>query len=129
MQKNQIHAAHHSYIMYDQNNNIIPTDNVARFAMTYGYTIDDYIDEDMNDLARELYGDEEKQADNLLDAIYNKAVNKKFGVDGIERKQTWDDIYQVPMFIKINDFASGDAYRYGGHGSNLKPKTLEEDMV
>ena len=44
-------------------------------------------------------------------------------------KNIWDDVYKVPIFIKVDDKASGDAYRYGGHGSNLHPRDLQEDMI
>lgn len=127
-EKNQIHAAHHSYAMYDKNNNIIETDNVQRFLMTYGYTIDDHVD-DSNDLVYELTGDEEKYADSLIGSIYNKNVSENYGIKKISNKQVWDDIVKVPVFIKINHFASGDSYRYAGHGSNMKPRSLQEDMI
>lgn len=126
--KNQIHAAHHSYAMYDQDNNLIETDRVGKFFLAYGYTIDDHID-DNNSMVEELQDDKEDYADQLIKSIYNKNTSKKFGIKGIDSKQFWDDIYKVPIFIKINQFASGDAYRYAGHGSLMNPMTLQQDMV
>jgi len=122
--KNQIHAAHHSYAMYNSQNQLIETDRLGRFLLTYGYTIDDNID-GSNYLVEELSGKDEEYADNLINSIYNKNLAKKTGIKSIDGKQMWDDIYKVPIFIKINKFASGDAYRYAGHGSNMTPKTLE----
>lgn len=127
-QKNQIHAAHNSYAHYDQNGNLVPDTLTERFLLTYGYTIDDKI-ADNNQMVEELTEDQEDAADQLLKTIYNKALKNKYGISGITNKQTWDDIFRVPIFIKINEFAAQDAYRYGGHGSSMVPKTLEEDMM
>jgi hypothetical protein len=127
-QKNEIHAAHHSYAMYDADDNIIENDKIQPYIMTYGYTIDDLISDD-NSLAYELSGDEESYADQLIKSIYNKKVAKTYGIKKMAHKQFWDDIIKVPIFIKIDQFASGDAYRYGGHGSNMTPRTLQEDMI
>ena len=56
-------------------------------------------------------------------------LKNKYGISKINGNQAWDDIFRVPIFIKINEFAAQDAYRYGGHGSSMTPKTLEEDMM
>ena len=127
-QKNQIHAAHHSYATYDSQGNIQETDFIKPYIMTYGYTIDDLVN-DENSLTCELYGDEEQFADQLIESIYNKKVAQSYGLNKMAKKQIWDDIVKVPVFIKVNQFASGDAYRYGGHGSNMTPRTLQEDMI
>lgn len=127
-QKNEIHAAMGSYVQYDDRGNIIQTDKVQPYLMTYGYTIDDNIDSS-NSLAEELYGKSEDAADQLLGLIYNKNMAKKGGYKKMPGKQVWDDIYKVPIFIQVNQFAAQDAYRYAGHGSLMTPKTLEEDMV
>lgn len=127
-QKNQIHAAHHSYATYDSDGNIQETDYIKPYMMTYGYTIDDLVN-DENSLTFELDGDEEQFADQLIESIYNKKVAQSYGLKKMAKKQIWDDIVKVPIFIKVDQFASGDAYRYGGHGSNMTPRTLQEDMV
>ncbi|MDO4465482.1 MAG: hypothetical protein Q4C49_00530 [Bacillota bacterium] len=80
-------------------------------------------------MVRELSGSEEDSAEALLSAIYNKNAAKRTGYKGLPNKQIWDDIFKVPIFIKVNKFASGDSYRYGGHGSNMMPRGLEEDMI
>lgn len=127
-QKNQIHAAHHSYATYDSDGNIQETDYIKPYMMTYGYTIDDLLS-DENTFTFELDGDEEQFADQLIESVYNKKVAQTYGLKKMAKKQVWDDIVKVPVFIKINQFASGDAYRYGGHGSNMTPRTLQEDMI
>lgn len=127
-QKNQIHAAHHSYATYDSDGNIQETDYIKPYMMTYGYTIDDLLS-DENTFTFELDGDEEQFADQLIESVYNKKVAQTYGLKKMAKKQIWDDIVKVPVFIKINQFASGDAYRYGGHGSNMTPRTLQEDMI
>ena len=127
-EKNKIHGAYNSYAHYDQNGNLVPDTLTERFLLTYGYTIDDKI-ADNNSMVEELYDDKEDAADELLKIIYNKNIKSKYGISGITEKQAWDDIYRVPIFIKINEFAAQDAYRYGGHGSNMTPRTLEEDMM
>lgn len=127
-QKNQIHAAHHSYATYDSDGNIQETDYIKPYMMTYGYTIDDLLS-DENTFTFELDGDEEQFADQLIESVYNKKVAQTYGLKKMAKKQMWDDIVKVPVFIKINQFASGDAYRYGGHGSNMTPRTLQEDMI
>lgn len=127
-QKNQIHAAHHSYATYDSQGNIQETDFIKPYMMTYGYTIDDLVN-DENSLTFELDGDEEQFADQLIESIYSKKVAQSYGLKKMAKKQVWDDIIKVPIFIKVDQFASGDAYRYGGHGSNMTPRTLQEDMI
>lgn len=127
-EKNRIHAQYNSYAHYDQNGNLVPDTLTERFILTYGYTIDDKI-ADNNQMVEELTDDQEDAADQLLKTIYNKSVKNKYGISGIKGKQTWDDIFRVPIFIKINEFAAQDAYRYGGHGSNMVPRSLEEDMA
>lgn len=127
-QKNQIHMEMGSYVRYNSDGSIMQTDNVQPYLLTYGYTIDDHIDSD-NKMVRELSGSEEDSAEALLSAIYNKNAAKRTGYKGLPNKQIWDDIFKVPIFIKVNKFASGDSYRYGGHGSNMMPRGLEEDMI
>lgn len=127
-QKNQIHAAHHSYATYDSQGNIQETDFIKPYIMTYGYTIDDLVN-DENSLVFELEGDEEQFADQLIESVYNKKVAQNYGLKKMAKKQRWDDIMKVPIFMKVSQFASGDAYRYGGHGSNMTPRTLQEDMI
>lgn len=127
-QKNEIHAAHHSYAMYDSEGNIRETDKIQPYMMTYGYTIDDLVTDD-NSFTYELTGDEETFADQLINSIYSKKVAQTYGIKKMKNKQAWDDIVKVPVFIKIDQFASGDAYRYGGHGSNMRPRSLQEDMI
>ena len=127
-EKNRIHSAYNSYAHYDQNGNLVPDTLTERFLLTYGYTIDDQI-ADNNQMVSELTNDEEDAADELLKAIYNKGLKNKYGISSINGKQIWDDIFRVPIFIKINEFAAQDAYRYGWHGSSMTPKTLEEDMM
>lgn len=126
--KKAIHARFGSYAQFDAQGNIKPTDNVAKYILTYGYTIDKQIDND-NSMVEELTGKEEDAADLLIEQIYNKHLKNTTGVTGIEGKHIWNDIFKVPIFIKVDDKASGDAYRYGGHGSNLTPKSLQEDML
>ena len=127
-EKNRIHSAYNSYAHYDKNGNLVPDTLTERFLLTYGYTIDDQI-ADNNSMVGELTDDAEDAADELLKTIYNKGLKNKYGISKINGKQAWDDIFRVPIFIKINEFAAQDAYRYGGHGSSMTPKTLEEDMM
>ena len=128
-QKNMIHARCGSYGMYDRNGEIKTNGKTARYLLTYGYTIDDHAEMDNNTMGEELTGQEEKDADLLISQIYNKHLKNTTGISGIREKNIWDDIYKVPIFIKLDDRASMDAYRYGGHGSNMTPRTLEQDMM
>lgn len=126
--KNMIHARFGSYAQFDREGNVKPTRNTARYMVTYGYTIDDHISDD-NRMVEELTGDAEKDADALISQIYNKKLKNATGVGGMGQKNVWDDIFRVPIFIKIDEKASGDAYRYGGNGSSMTPRTLQEDMM
>lgn len=126
--KKSIHARFGSYATFDSQGNIKATDKVAKYLLTYGYTIDDHID-DKNGMVQELSGQDEQDADNLISQIYNKHLKNTTGVSGMASKNFWDDIFKVPIFIKVDEKASGDAYRYGGHGSNLQPRNLQEDML
>lgn len=126
--KNQIHAQFGSYCLYDENDQLVTNTPVERYILTYGYTTDDHI-ADGNTMVEELTDDQEDWADELISQIYNKTTKTKYGVSKIANKQIWDDIFKVPVFIKADKFASGDAYRYGGHGSNMTPRSLEEDMI
>lgn len=126
--KNEIHAALGSFMRYGQDGKIIQTDRVKPYLMTYGYTIDDHIASD-NNMVTELTGEEEDAADALIKSIYNKTTGKKTGYSKMPNKQVWDDIYRVPIFMKVSDFAAHDSYVIGGHGSLLSPRSLETDMV
>ena len=127
--KKHIHARFGSFAYFDNQGNLVNKDNVAKYILTYGYTIDDLVDEKSNSMIQELTGDEEHFADDLISQIYNKHLKNTTGVSGMAHKNIWDDVFKVPIFIKVDDKASGDAYRYGGHGSNLHPRDLQEDMI
>lgn len=127
-QKNMIHARFGSYAYFDKDGSLKTRTDTARYMLTYGYTIDDHIS-DGNQMVQELTDQEESDADALISQIYNKHLKNTTGVSGMGSKNFWDDIFKVPIFIKMDDTASMDSYRYGGHGSNMTPRTLEEDMT
>lgn len=126
-EKNKIHRKHGSPAYYDSNGNITnASGRMEQFLMLHGYTIDDYIDSN-NSFVRELKGDEEDQIDNVINAIY-KGVKKTAGFSKIAGKQKYDDIIQVPVFIKIQDNAAINAATYAGYGSLVDTNTLEQTM-
>lgn len=129
IKKNEIHSKYNSYAQYDQNGNLIPINNTQKYLLTYGYTIDDLVDEDNNYFVTELTGDVEDEISDAINTIYSNKDLKKVGIKGMNHMQGWDDIYKVPIFIKVDDNAAANAYRYAGHGSLLPGRTLSEDMI
>lgn len=126
-EKNNIHMRHGSPAQYDANGNITnASGRMGQFLMLHGYTIDDYVDS-KNSFVRELKGDEEDQIDNVINAIY-KGVKKTSGFSKIDGKQKYDDIIQVPVFIKIQDNAAVNAATYAGYGSLVNTNTLDQTM-
>lgn len=128
--KNHIHAVKGSFAQYDESGKLIhdPNRPCEAYLLTYGYTIDDNVDSD-NTMVSELTGAKEDAAELLLKQIYSKEMGKKTGIKDMPHRQYHDDIIKVPVFLKVNQYASMDSYRYGGHGSRMDPRTLQQDMV
>lgn len=127
VKKNQIHMQKGSRVMYDASGNIINNQNTEQFLMTHGYTIDDLVDS-KNALTRELKGSEEDYIDQLFESIYSKKLKKDTGIT-VQGKNKWDDIIQVPIFIKISPNAALNAGTFAGYGSQVDNQTLQQDML
>lgn len=127
IQKNQVHMSKGSQTRYDSSGNIVQNQRMQQFLMTHGYTIDDLIDS-KNTLTRELKGQEEDDVDQLFGAVYSKKLKKDTGIT-VQGKNFWDDIIQVPVFIKISDNAAINAGTFAGYGSQVTNNTLQQDMI
>lgn len=125
-EKNRIHAEHGSVVRYNSEGKVIDNGYVEPFLMLHGYTIDDLVDS-KNNFTRELTGDEEDQVANVMKAIY-KQYKKVLGTSKISGQQSWDDIVQVPVFIRIKDNAALNAATYAGYGSLVDTNTLDTNM-
>lgn len=125
--KNKVHAECGSFCRY-QNGKLdkIPGIEVARYLMTYAYALDDDINEDENTMIEKMTGKQEDYIQGLYDRVFNDELEEKLGYKNSRR--FWDDIYKVPIFMKINESAAFDVYRYNGHGALMTPNTLEQDM-
>jgi hypothetical protein len=72
---------------------------------------------------RELTGSEGSFVENEIETVYDQ-----LGLE-INNYNIWDDIIQVPVFIKIKDNASINASYYGKQGSLVPKTTVQQDMV
>lgn len=122
VEKNRIHYKHGSSASYDLNTGKFRKGEVEQFLYTTGYTIDDTIS-DSNSMYRELASSEESFVDNEIETVYDQ-----LGLE-INNQNVWDDIIQVPVFIKIKDNASINASYYGKQGSLVPKTTIQQDMV
>ena len=95
--------------------------------MTYGYTSGNIVGD--SKLNVELTGDQEDAAEDIIDAIYNKNIQKATGISGISGKHWWNNIYVTPVFIKASSTASTDARIASGHGPLDRPHTIQDFMV
>lgn len=118
-QKNLIHEKHGSYMRYTKDGQLEAVRTTAAFFRTRGYTIDDRLPKDIT-MAAELKGGEEDQIAEQINGIYSKALKKAYGISGIAGQQKWDDIFEVPIFIKISPTASSDVAIAAKHGPKQK---------
>ena len=122
VEKNNIHYKYNSPAVYDPVTGEYKNGKVAQFLYTVGYTIDDNLSSS-NNMYRELYGDEEELVDDELETVYEQ-FKTEFG-----NKQKWDDIYQVPVFVKIKDNSNINSSYYGKQGSIVPHYTIQQDKA
>lgn len=124
--KNKVHSEYGSFCRYVNGElKVIPGVQTAKYFITYAYALDDEINEDVNTMVEQVTGQQEDYIKDLYDRVFNDDVQKKTGFEN--PRSWWDDIYKVPIFIKVNESAPFDVYRYNGHGSLLSAQTLEDD--
>lgn len=121
-EKNNIHYKHNSSAVYDPVTGEYRNEKVAQFLYTNGYTIDDSLSDD-NNMFREVTGDESDLVSKEMDAVYESFKSEVSG------KNFWDDIVEVPVFIKIKDNSNINSSYYGRHGSQVPKTTINEDRV
>lgn len=125
--KAQKHAQKGSYMTYNSEGKLIPIRKTEKFFMTHGYTSGNIVGD--SKLNVELTGKDEKNAEAIIDAIYNKNIAKATGISGISGKHWWNNIYVTPVFIKASKTASTDARIAGGHGPVDHPHSEEDFMI
>lgn len=126
-QKNEIHSQYNSFMRYKNNGEIEYLDRTERFALTWGLTTGKYATDNDNTLHKEITGNDEDYAEALFERIFDNDKMKEMGIEN--PSSIWSSYYKVPIFMKLNQYATHDAYTYSGHGSYVPRKTLEEDML
>lgn len=113
IQKNLIHREYKSPGKY-KNGELDTSDNqVKKFYLTYATVSDDIID-DENVFKKELSKNDEENFRIFAENLYD---SKKMIEEGYENPfGRLDDLYRVPVFIAINEYAAYDAATYEGHG-------------
>lgn len=129
--KNRIHAQYGSCFRYNpKTGEQYCVQSVAPYFRTFAYTVDDTFPGTFSENAP-IYSrkiDDDSPIHDRIEFIQDTDENKKNTFGSIAGYSGNDDLFKMPIFIKVQDNASTNIRMAVGHGP-LQPAQSEEDFV
>lgn len=119
-----VHSREGSFITINEKGQEQAVRPLERFAAINGYTSSKF-SRDGNNFYFEVDKDNAKK---IIERAYTKKMRKELGIDDMEGTGLFRSIDVVPIFIRLKNYATDDAYLYEGHGPRVQNQTMNQVM-